>query len=183
MAVDMDSMRKILLNAGLASLQQIQKEPLDQLGHRRATKDVKRIYGMALSIEVGEFINELDWKPWKDHDQSPDAVVGEFVDILFFVGSWLNLLDDMGISVERVTDEFMTKLEVNRKRLNGEVDRYGAHHAQGQISDAMIRNDKGEVIAQTRDMEPVEIPGSSEGTIPPVAGLPEEIDDLEDDDE
>lgn len=84
------------------------------------TKEGVAVVAAALQVELGEFINELDWKPWKKHSVDREAVVEEFADIMAFLGLlMLHLEARYGIAVEDLADAYLTKSVKNVDRANG----------------------------------------------------------------
>lgn len=84
------------------------------------TKEGVAVVAAALQVELGEFINELDWKPWKKHHVDREAVVEEFADIMAFLGLlMLHLEARYGITVEDLADAYLTKSVKNVDRANG----------------------------------------------------------------
>ena len=110
---------------GLRYLRSKQLPLLEKLDHHNLDPDTLARYGNALSIEVAEFLNETPWKVWKKKEPDLDRVADEFADILAFLGTWLNLLELMGISVGRLAAAYDEKTAVNHRRLNGQVAHYG----------------------------------------------------------
>jgi len=73
---------------------------------------------LAATVELGEFIQELPWKPWKDGQGRPaglsrEAAVYELVDVLKF---WLNLVTALRISSDELEHAFGAKHEINAQR-------------------------------------------------------------------
>lgn len=86
-----------------------------------------RTYTLALFIEVGEFVNELAWKPWKPNKPVDLArVLDEFADILAFIGVIMVLLIRLypSISTQTIADAYITKTQANIARFVGNVDGY-----------------------------------------------------------
>ena len=113
------------LAAGLNVLRALQRVSMSKLGHDRADKEIYQIYGLALSIEVSEFVNELNWKPWKHTQPNKEAVLEEFVDVLHFIGTWTQLLLHLGFNTADIATAFASKYNVNQERLDGKVEGYG----------------------------------------------------------
>lgn len=104
---------------GLSSLGALQRPMLEKLGYYDTSTETLSRYGLALIIEVGEFLNETPWKAWKKdptkpHD--PAKIVEEFVDMLSFVGSWINFLGLLGIKPMHITRAYQAKLMENNAR-------------------------------------------------------------------
>jgi len=80
-------------------------------------KDVLRTYVLALMVELGEFVQTLNWKPWRDvPDKSRDKTLDEFADILAFIGVLLTILKARGISTLDITEAYIAKERVNISR-------------------------------------------------------------------
>lgn len=113
------------LYVGLKYLMEKQRPALDRLGHYDTSPDTLARYGNALQIEVAEFVNELPWKVWKKKDPDLDRVVDEFADVLHFLGTFVSLLDLMGMTPETLATAFQTKWDENQRRFDGKVLHYG----------------------------------------------------------
>lgn len=73
----------------------------------------------ALMTEMGEFMQELPWRPWKQPRGKPDRnararAVMEMVDVLHFAG---NLLIAMGVTDEELSAVYKRKQNENRDRV------------------------------------------------------------------
>lgn len=105
---------------GLGWLLQLQGGFLEELGHDKPTKDTLTRYALALVIETAEFSNELPWKTWKPGmDFDPQLLADEFADILAFLGTWLYLLDRLGLSTDDLTEAYLRKRQKNVARFEG----------------------------------------------------------------
>lgn len=74
---------------------------------------------MGLIVEVGEFLNETPWKSWpKDPSKTPnlERITEEFVDMISYLGSWVNFLNMLGISTLDLAQAYQRKLEENNAR-------------------------------------------------------------------
>lgn len=92
------------------------------------TKDQIRTYALAMMIEMGEFVQELNWKPWKkDKPLNEERIIDEFADILAFMGILLVYLDRLGISMQDLAEGYIKKTNVNVSRFLGEVPEYAIH--------------------------------------------------------
>lgn len=120
------------LRLGLAFLAGAQLPTLQAAGQDRVDKEILRQYGVALSIEVSEFLNETPWKEWKTYEGGADAeaIVKEFVDVLHFVGTWVALMRHWGIHPSQIAQAFVEKNQENRRRFAGQVEGYGWQAAQ-----------------------------------------------------
>lgn len=81
----------------------------------------------AITVEMSEVLDEIDWKPWADGSRPAydrDALVGELIDVLHF---WLNMWIAVSgkHSAQEIADEIFTryalKNKINRDR---QVDSY-----------------------------------------------------------
>lgn len=70
----------------------------------------------ALTAELGEFLNEVDWKPWVTTRGAVhrEEAVGELVDVAHFLG---NLLCALKVSDEEWERRYQEKQQVNRDRM------------------------------------------------------------------
>lgn len=76
---------------------------------------------LAAFVELGEFIQELEWKPWsaKADNWWPDAeerarAIEELVDVLHFVA---NDLYALGVTTEELNEVYTAKMTKNRQRM------------------------------------------------------------------
>lgn len=77
-----------------------------------------RNIGLALIVEAQEVLQALPWKPWKPEGyKNPDLdnLVEELADLLFFMGSMLEIF---GLSWSQLEEAFLKKLEENQRRRN-----------------------------------------------------------------
>lgn len=115
---------------GLTQLAVVQEDNLRRVGETVIDKDMICRYGLALQIEVSEFLNELPWKSWKpkqpwDLTAEDRHLIGhEFADILAFLGTWMAILNALGISVEDLTEAYTEKTAINHARFQGKVEGY-----------------------------------------------------------
>lgn len=122
----MEPFKQLGLEMALVVLKDNQRQFLEKLDHLNTDPDTLARYGVALQIEVSEFVNELPWKVWKRKDPDVDRVVDEFADVLAFLGTWVNLLGLMGISPTRLALAYAEKTRVNQARIiDGTVPGYG----------------------------------------------------------
>lgn len=104
---------------GLLSLGERQRPMLEHLGFYDTSTETLSRYGLALIIEVGEFLNETPWKKWKRDPAKPadlERMLDEFVDMLSFIGSWINFMRLMGIEPHNIAHAYREKLKANNKR-------------------------------------------------------------------
>lgn len=75
---------------------------------------------LAAQVELGEFIQELPWKPWKSFNGRPvadaprDRAVEELADVLHFIA---NLFVALRVSGRELTRVYQAKQQVNRDRM------------------------------------------------------------------
>ncbi len=68
----------------------------------------------AAMLEIGEAFNEFSWKPWASNQfLNRDAVVGECVDVLFFIA---NTLAALGVSSRELDQKYLSKMGINTAR-------------------------------------------------------------------
>ena len=80
-------------------------------------KDVLRTYVLALMVELGEFIQTMDWKPWRVKTRATDEIIlDEFADILAFIGVLLTILNANGLRPKAVAEAYGKKEHVNVAR-------------------------------------------------------------------
>jgi len=85
------------------------------------TKDMLRTYVLAMTVELMEFLQTLDWKPWKNKAViNEERVIDEFADILAFQGVIIYYLRRMGITPERLAKGYAKKSVENISRFLGE---------------------------------------------------------------
>lgn len=80
----------------------------------------------ALVVELGEFMNEVGWKPWAAPRgwSNRDAAVGELVDVAHFLA---NLLVRLDVTDDEWEQRYRAKQDVNRQR---QVDGYDGRGAK-----------------------------------------------------
>ena len=89
------------------------------------TQDQIRTYALALMIETSEFVQELNWKPWKENKAiNQERIIDEFADILAFTGILLVYLDRLGIPMQELALGYVKKTRVNVDRFLGKVSGY-----------------------------------------------------------
>lgn len=83
-----------------------------------ATDDVLRTYVLAIMVELGEFVQTLDWKPWRKNPRaiSRESTLDEMADILAFMGVLLTILQARGYSIKEVTNAYENKIHTNVNR-------------------------------------------------------------------
>lgn len=91
------------------------------------SKDQIRTVFVALFVELGELVQELDWKPWKEPKQVDNAkIAGEFADILAFIGLLLVYFEGLGVDANKLAEAYLEKSKTNYARFTGQVDGYRA---------------------------------------------------------
>lgn len=72
---------------------------------------------LAVQVELGEALQETNWKPWKpghiDVTKSRDAFIEELVDSMFFLA---NIFNAYHISGEELVETYIKKYGVNQAR-------------------------------------------------------------------
>ena len=123
------------LNQGLSLLDLVQSHvsgPL--LRDKDKTQEYMRTYCLALFVELGEFVNELAWKPWKPDKKVDTAKVkDEFADMLAFLGVILVLLKQLHpeLTTTALATAYLHKSRLNIARFIGTVEGYsGVEHGQ-----------------------------------------------------
>lgn len=72
----------------------------------------------AANVEIAEVLNEINWKPWKEHpykEVDKHALTTELTDILQF---WANAALCLGLTAEELTEALRRKWEVNHQRID-----------------------------------------------------------------
>ena len=74
---------------------------------------------LAAFVELGEYLQDLTWKPWAKSPRKPDPAereraIEEMVDVLHFVGDALIAL---GVSDEDLSLAYQKKMDINRQRM------------------------------------------------------------------
>lgn len=84
------------------------------------------VASLGMFVELGELVNEAQWKPWR-HYEAPTAadrqkLLKELGDVLHFL-PWMirNLQARFGITVVDVADAFLAAHEENVRRFTGQV--------------------------------------------------------------
>jgi hypothetical protein len=83
-----------------------------------AEPEFVRSYILAMIVELTEFMNELNWKPWLTAKKSVDLTLLalEFADILAFQGVLLKIMEAHGIDARAIADAYDTKSDRNLAR-------------------------------------------------------------------
>ncbi len=89
-----------------------QKELMDRL-QVAATIDDIRTMTLAAMVELGEMIQELNWKPWKHGTNNIANAREELIDVFHFV---LELAIMLGMDSDEFADTYFKKMDVNHKR-------------------------------------------------------------------
>lgn len=109
------------LVAGLVFLREEQRPLCEAYGHDNLSPDNLARYATALMIEAAEFANETPWKIWKRVEPDPEKLAEEMVDLLHFVGTWLVLLELMGVSGYDLAKSWREKHARNVDRMYRQV--------------------------------------------------------------
>jgi hypothetical protein len=117
---------------GLATLQQVQSVvsapglPADE-----SPIALLRTYVLALFVELGEFINETPWKPWRKKTVHYEDAGEEFADILAFLGVILLLLPEVfpELTPQRLAAMYIDKSILNAYRIGAN---YGTNRDTGK---------------------------------------------------
>lgn len=91
------------------------QHPVIDTPHQRMQRF--RNVNLAIIAEVIELLDSMPWKPWRELDQSfwdTDNATREIVDILFFLGSVLEILE---ITPEQLIKKFEWVLKNNYERI------------------------------------------------------------------
>lgn len=113
------------LRAALAELGRLQRPFLERLGHLNSEPDTLVRYATALMVEVAEFVNEVPWKSWKPgYVMDPAAVLDEWADVTAFLGTWVCLLEEMGITPAELASAYEAKRLRNQRRFDGQEPGY-----------------------------------------------------------
>jgi NTP pyrophosphatase (non-canonical NTP hydrolase) len=77
-----------------------------------------RVMVLALIVELTEFLQLFDWKPWRHRKgaASKDEMLEEFADILAFVGGLIYFLASIGYSADMIAEAYVRKEEKNVSR-------------------------------------------------------------------
>jgi dimeric dUTPase (all-alpha-NTP-PPase superfamily) len=95
------------------------------------TKDAVRTYTLAMIVEIAEWVQTLDYKPWKNHDatsyitEEENVVAEEFADILAFLGVLVLYMHRFGITPAMIAQAYVQKSKVNIQRIDAQIG--GAH--------------------------------------------------------
>lgn len=78
---------------------------------------------MALICEVGELLDEVNYKWWKNpRENNEKEIKEEIIDVLHF---FLGICNDAGLTAPEIYDIYMSKNEENRKRQLGLSEKSG----------------------------------------------------------
>lgn len=91
----------------------MQKKFQEDLGNNIYSKDYKKETALALFVEIGEFMNEVDWKSWKkNHKEDVAKLKEELIDCwIFFINMTLPFM-----SIDEVYEEYNKKHQKNLDR-------------------------------------------------------------------
>lgn len=125
---------------GLRALMQVQRfisSGVDGCIVENPGTDQVLTYGHALIHEVGEWMDEMEWKPWKvsKFGGSPFRIADEWADILAFAGVLIYYMNQRGISPEHLAEAYLTKTRTNYRRISGEVEGYEINKGYGDARD------------------------------------------------
>lgn len=110
---------------GIAGLAEIHAATVKLVDHEGGSlednlesADVLRTYVLALIVEAGEFIQTLDWKPWRKNPRvtDMDKTLDEFADILAFIGMIISILDALGVNPDEIAAAYLQKEHINIDR-------------------------------------------------------------------
>jgi dimeric dUTPase (all-alpha-NTP-PPase superfamily) len=95
------------------------------------SKDSIRTYVLAMIVELAEFVQTLDWKPWKNkRDIDYARVLDEFADVLAFQGILILYMNRMGLASMDIAEAYNRKSIVNMQRFLGE---HGNEYVQNSL--------------------------------------------------
>lgn len=77
---------------------------------------------LAMVSELGELLDEVSFKWWKDQEVDPEAAKEELVDILHF---FVSMCIKAGITSQDLYEAYLAKNKENFARQNGESDKPG----------------------------------------------------------
>jgi len=78
---------------------------------------------MALMDELGELLDEVNYKWWKNPKPlNKDAIAEELIDILHF---WVSICLDMGLTPTDIHSVYLKKNQQNKDRQTGIVEKEG----------------------------------------------------------
>jgi len=104
---------------GLQALMELQYPMLHKLGNTNVNNETLARYGLALSLELAEFLNETPRKSWRRPEDGPESrerMLSGFVDFLSYLGSWLNFLAMLGIPPLEISKAYDQRLKENNRR-------------------------------------------------------------------
>lgn len=90
------------------------------------------LYFAALNTELGELLNHLNWKPWKQaRPVHKEETLEEWADCLaFFLINTAFVMEATGATVEEMLAAHVKKTLDNQDRFLGKVDGYGGSAIQ-----------------------------------------------------
>lgn len=114
---------------GLNTIARLQKlgASYSAANHREGyTPEDFRSAALGAFVELGELVNECQWKPWREYNPPTDAerqkVREEFADVLHFIAWMMNNLEDrFGLTPSDFAETFMAVHERNIARFSGQV--------------------------------------------------------------
>ena len=130
--------REVDVKAGLRGLLRMQSEvsaghppDIPEPGEEASPEQIRSVM-LALSVELAELTQELDWKPWKQKERvDVEKVCDEFADVLAFLGLLVVYLGRLGATPEMLARAYRLKSALNIARLNGGVRGYTPRGSDG----------------------------------------------------
>lgn len=114
----------------LHATRKLQEERYGDLAHLRGDAYAAAVRSNVVGAieELGEYLKEADWKPWKPRPEFDTAPMearrqDELVDVLHFIA---NLCVLEGLNDHLLSDIYLDKLEINRNRPDHRDPREGA---------------------------------------------------------
>lgn len=97
----------------LENMFELQRKFQSKLKNDIDSKEYKKEMALALMIEIGEFMNTVDWKSWKhNHIENEDKIKEELIDVWHFL---INITLPW-MSVNELYKRFNKKHNINNER-------------------------------------------------------------------
>lgn len=124
-AEDMIRARALGIRQGLSALDEIHTATNKLVRHESGRLDehledesVLHTYVLATIVELVEFLQTMQWKPWRVSVKEEDRehILEEFADIMAFLGVLVTVLRAKGFSIADITNAYIRKELVNVRR-------------------------------------------------------------------
>jgi len=109
----MDRLKIIRFGSSFRDDRQIMKE--DEHAHSKEIQEQTKNTLHAITCEIGEISDEINWKPWKRQhkDVDLDLLYSELIDVLHFI---VEICVMWGMDADRIFEYYKAKNQINHER-------------------------------------------------------------------